>query len=60
MKYKAYMCRTDFACECGNHIDGNRFFADIDDLKKFYKCTDECGIVEVEISLVRVVEEGTD
>lgn len=60
MKYTGYMCRIDFECERGYPTNGNRFFEDIEDLRKAHDCSDDCGIVEVEISLKRIVVEGTD
>lgn len=58
MRYTGYMCRIDFECEKGVPIDGNRFYANIEDLKRDHPCLDECGIVEVEISLKQVAVEG--
>lgn len=58
--YTGYMCRTDFECERGDPIEGNRFFSSIVSLRNAYECVEDCGIVEVKISLVRVVTEGND
>lgn len=52
----AYMCRIAFECE----IDGTacKVYPTLDDLREAHPCADNCGIVEVRVSLVRVVVEG--
>lgn len=55
-----YMCKTDFDWELGNAAGGNRVFASVDDLRENKRCVDGCGIVEVAVTLVRVVQEGSD
>jgi hypothetical protein len=55
-----FMCLTDFECELGYAEDGNRVFPSKRSLRKHLKCTDACGIVEVEVHFRRLVQEGTD
>lgn len=55
---KCYMDLVDFYHELGEASDGNRLFPSIKDLKTYYKCVDECGIVEVEVRLKRVVKKS--
>lgn len=59
LKFKGYMCRVDFEVEAFQPMDGNAVYADIEDLKEHRKCTEGCGIVEVEVTLVRIVEPGS-
>jgi hypothetical protein len=50
-----YMCKADFEFELDN---GNAsVYTTLDDLRKARRCVDECGIVEVEVKLVCVVQE---
>lgn len=53
-----YMCKTDFFYELGQASNGEEIYATVEDLKKGRPCVETCGIVEVEVRLVRVVEEG--
>ena len=55
---RGFMCRIDFECELGRASGGNRVFPSVEDLFKDHDCAHACGIVEVEVRLVRVVEEG--
>jgi hypothetical protein len=55
-----YMCMVDFECELGAAMGGNRVFPSIEDAKENLKCWRGCGLVEVRVSFVRIVEEGTD
>lgn len=50
-----YMCKVDFDHELGEAADGNHVFASVKDLKRYRKCWKECGIVEVETKLRRVI-----
>ena len=52
-----FMCLTDFECELGGASGGNTVYASITDCKARRKCTDTCGIVEVKVTAVRVVQE---
>lgn len=55
-----YMCRTDWDYEIDGASGGTKVYASLEDLKRHRKCVRGCGIVEVEVRLKRVVEEGTD
>ena len=55
-----YMCRTDFENELEHASDGNKIFPSVEALKHHLHCVDMCGIVEVEVTLKRVVEVGKD
>jgi len=54
VKY-GYMCAVDYHHELGEALGGNVVFPNVSDLKRKYKCTDECGIVRVRISLDKVI-----
>ena len=49
-----YMCKTEYDHELLN--GQTSLFSTIKELKEKMKCTDECGVVEVEIRLVSVVQ----
>lgn len=51
-----YMDMVDWQHELGEAPGGARVYASIDDLKEHNTCWNGCGIVEVTVSLVRVVE----
>ena len=53
-----YMCGTDWSCELGAASDGNKVYPSVGALMEERKCTDECGIVEVEVKFRRVVRES--
>lgn len=55
-----YMCRVDFEFELGAALGGNVIFPDIEDLRAHRKCVDECGIVEVEVRLKKLIEPGRE
>lgn len=52
-----YMCLIDFECELGAALGGNTIYPDIEDCIERRKCTDHCGIVEVEVRARRIVRE---
>jgi hypothetical protein len=52
-----YMCLTDFDLELGHALGGNAVYPSISDLKRQRGCIEECGIAEVEVTLVKVVQE---
>ena len=53
-----FMCKIDFDHELGMASGGNRVHPSVEDLIREHTCAEDCGIVEVEIKLVRVVKEG--
>lgn len=56
---KGFMCMVDWEFELGDAVGGNSVYGSVPDLKKHRKCWKECGIVEVEVRLRRVVRWGT-
>jgi hypothetical protein len=55
-KIKVYTCGVDYQYELGEACDGNRVFASVEDLKLHNKCWKQCGIVELEIKLIKWIE----
>lgn len=55
-----YMCLVDFECELGAAMGGNGVYPSVEDLKANRKCVEGCGIVEVRVVGVRVVQPGRD
>lgn len=55
---RGFMCRIDWGHELGSEVSGSRVYPSEDDLRRNHSCADACGIVEVEVRLVRVVVEG--
>lgn len=55
-----FMCLTDFECEVGGADGGNRVFPSVDDLKRYKPCVKACGIVEVRVVGVRIIEPAKD
>ena len=56
-KFTAYMDGIDFQDERGQPVLGNSLYAKAEQVLKRRKCSHECGVVEVEISLVKWVRE---
>lgn len=60
---KLYMCSTDFDHELGNAAGGTKLYASLEDLQENNPCTtcpksdSPCGIYEVEVRLVKVIQE---
>jgi hypothetical protein len=52
-----FMDGVDWQHEIEHAAGGNRVYASAEDLKKNSKCWPQCGIVEVEVRLVRWVED---
>jgi len=55
-----FMCMTDFDHELGDAAGGNRVYPSVEDLQaNKICCTDKhtCGIVEVEVKVVKVLRE---
>lgn len=59
VKVRGFMCATDFYHELDGDAYGTSVYCDEATLRRNRKCVDECGIVEVEVTLVRVVKEGS-
>jgi len=55
-----YMCMTDFDCELGIASDGVHIFPSKEDCAMYRPCTAECGIVEVKITGLCVVQKPVD
>jgi len=53
-----YMCKTDFYDELGHASGGNTVYPSINDLIRRRKCVDQCGIVEVKITLNKIIDDG--
>ena len=53
-----YMDKVDFDYELGAAKGGNRVYPSQKDLEECQPCTQECGIVEVEVRLKRVIAES--
>ena len=61
MKRKLYCCATNWLHEIGEAPDLEKrmpFCSSIEKLKELSPCWEECGIVEIEATLVRWVESG--
>lgn len=53
-----FMCKVDWDHELGQALGGNTIYPSQADLVSNKKCTDECGIVEVEVRLKQVIQES--
>lgn len=53
-----YMCQTDWLHELGCAHDGNKVYPSKKALEVERPCVEECGIVQVEVRLKRVVRKG--
>jgi hypothetical protein len=52
-----FMCKVDFDCELGAAVGGVLVYPSLADLRKHRSCLAECGIVEVRVGLLGVVQE---
>jgi hypothetical protein len=52
-----FMDQVDYDEHLGNDIKGAKVFPSIEALQEAKPCTKHCGIVEVQVSFVRVVQE---
>jgi hypothetical protein len=52
----AYMCGVAWQHELGHALGGNKLYPSVEDLKESSKCTDQCGVVEVNVELVKWVQ----
>ena len=57
-KVKAYLCQTDWDTDIPMGAQDIKIVTNLKHLKQTRKCVKECGIVEVEIKLKRVVKKG--
>lgn len=57
---RGFMCKTDWDCEIGAAPNGTKIYYSEVDLRHHRSCVRECGIVEVETRLVKVIYEPTD
>lgn len=55
-----YMCLTDFECELGGASGGNEVYPSVVDLKLHRKCAESCGIVQVRVTAVAVVQPARE
>jgi hypothetical protein len=55
-----YMCKTTFEEELRYSAGGSTIFADAKDLQNYGGCSPQCGVVEVEVRLRRVVSEPAE
>ena len=60
MSKTGYMCEIDFDCELGRAKGGTRVYPSIEDLKERHDCWEECGIVEVEVRMVRQISPANN
>lgn len=56
---RGFMCGVDWEHEIGQNCHGIAIYRSESDLRANRTCVDECGIVEVEVRIVRTVREGT-
>ena len=55
--FTAYMCKVDYEHDAREASDGARIYPSEAAVRRERKCTNECGIVEVTVSLSRVVQK---
>lgn len=53
--FTAFMCATDFQHDARGAHDGARVYPSDKAARRHLTCLDECGLVEVSITLVRTV-----
>lgn len=56
---RGFMCKIDFDYELGNATGGSRVYSSVSDLLREHDCAHECGIVEVEVRLAKIIEKGS-
>ncbi len=52
---RGFMCATDFYHEIGEAWGGSTIYSSLRDIKSHQSCWKQCGIVEVKITMERVV-----
>jgi hypothetical protein len=55
---RGFMCATDFQYHLGGDVQPTNVYPDVETLKTMRPCVAECGIVEVEISVVAWVQRS--
>lgn len=60
MVKKGFMCKTDFEMELGKTNGGVIIYPTEKDCKNRRDCIDQCGMVEVEIRVVRNITENKE
>jgi len=58
-KIKTYMCATDWDIDIPLGAQDIKIITDLKYFKKTRKCWKECGIVEVELTCIKVIKKGT-
>ena len=53
---RGFMDMVEFQHELGEVLGGNKIYPSVEDLKEYILHWDSCGIVEVEVRMVREVE----
>jgi len=53
-----YMCKADFDCELGDAPGYCRVYTSLSELRAGRECVAQCGIVEVRVELINVVQES--
>lgn len=51
------MCQIDFDHELGEALYGSTVYSSVEDLKKNHECWESCGIVEVSVSLTKIIHD---
>lgn len=55
---RGFMCATDFQFHLGDDVIPASVYCDVETLKLMRPCVNECGIVEVEVSVVQWVQRS--
>lgn len=53
-----YMCLTAFEHELEGDCNGTKVYPSLEALREKHKCLDQCGIVEVEVKSVKIVQKS--
>jgi len=55
---RGFMCATDWELEIGQNTHGIEVYRSEADLRADRTCAGECGVVEVEVRIIRTVAKG--
>lgn len=55
---RGFMCATDFQFHLGDDMVPTPVYPDVETLKAERPCVDECGIVEVEVTVIQWVQHS--